>query len=81
MNDHIPLPSGDAIEQMDANGNRYHHIIWPCGIGPFLKRKPAGEISRSDIFAAVMKSAVSKQQQQLYSYEYKFHVSLGNMFL
>lgn len=46
-----------------------------------LKRKPAGEISRSDIFAAVMKSAVSKQQQQLYSYKYKFHVSLGNMFL
>jgi len=68
MERHLILPSRDAIERMDANGNRYHHIIWPCGIGPILKRKPAGEISRSDIFAAVMKSAVSKQQQQLYSY-------------
>ena len=68
MERHLILPSRDAIERMDANGNPYHHMIWPCGIGPILKRKPAGEISRSDIFAAVMKSAASKQQQQLYSY-------------
>lgn len=47
------------IYDIEPTKKRFNFSFFPTGSTDPMNRKPAGEISRADVFAAVMKSAVA----------------------